>query len=191
MDENKNTTQETEQKDQPRVFTQAEKDKEIAMIINREREKFKDYDTTKQELEALRTAQREKELAEKSEIEKLQTILSETTTELTNVKTEYTTLQKKHIRNDVLNGNKYLGLPRAYKNMVTLSDNPDEIIASADEVLAEFEKDTGKKVADTFGVPQPSDTTISTPQKEIKEPADLANSLRSLIASKIKLSNRG
>ena len=43
-DENITATEETNKSAEPQMFTQAEKDKEIALIIRREREKFKDYD---------------------------------------------------------------------------------------------------------------------------------------------------
>jgi predicted nuclease with TOPRIM domain len=197
MDENINTQNLEKEiearpdKETSRTFTQSEVDQMIAKAAQRTKQNFSDYETIKTEYETLKAQQKEKEMAEKTEVEKLQAMLSESTTELTNVKTQYTELSRKQLRNDVLNGNKYLGLPRAYKKLVSLSDNKDEIIASADEVLEEFKKDTGKEVAATFGIPEPQDTTLSEPAKEVKDPADLAAALRSKIMSKIKMSGRG
>jgi hypothetical protein len=193
MDDEKTTqkTEDIEGKPQGRVFSQAENDRLVGQAIVREREKYADYNDVKTQLDSLLAEKKEKEMANKSEVEKLQALLSETTTELTNVRGELTTYQKKTLRSDVLNGNKYIGLPRAYKNLVKLSDNMEEIQASADEVLAEYEKDTGRKVAATFGIPEQPDTELEIPKKEVENPAGLAASLRSQIMSKIKNTNRG
>lgn len=196
MDENLNAEtleKEVEQrtdKNSSRTFTQSEVDQMVFKASQKAKSQFEDYETIKKEYETLKAAQREKELSEKSELEKLQSINSELTTELTNVKNQVSTYEKERLRMDVLNGNKYLRLPRAYKNMVKLSGDKDEIIASAEEVLAEFEKDTGKKIADTFGVPETKDTAISEPGKKVETPADLAASLRSRVHSLIKGANR-
>jgi ribosomal 50S subunit-associated protein YjgA (DUF615 family) len=194
MDENKtdNLEKEIEQrpeKESTKTFTQSEVDQMIARSIKKA--KPEDYDAIKEELNSIKATQKEMELAEKSEVEKLQALLSEANTELTNVTSQYTNLQKKQLRTDILNGSKYVGLPRAYKNMVELSDDKEAIMASADEVLEEFKKDTGKEVAATFGIPEPKDTTISKPTKQVESPEDMASTLRSRLASMIKSSGRG
>ena len=189
MDENTQEPKTVEP--QGKTFTQSENDRLVGLAIVKEREKFADYADTKQQLETLLNEKKERDLSEKTEVEKLQSINSELTTELTNVRGELTGFQKKQLRTDVLNGGKYLSLPRAYKSLVTLSDSTEEIQKSADEVLAEFEADTGKKVADTFGIPEKPDSTISTPSVEAKSPEGLAASLRSKLMATIKNNNRG
>jgi hypothetical protein len=196
MDENtENIEHKEEQKEESkstnRMFTQAENDKFVGEAIKRERAKYADYEETKTQLETLLAQQKEKDLAEKSELEKLQTINSEMVTDLTNAKTELSTLKKQQLRSDVLNGADFASLPRAYKNMVELSDNVEDIQASAAAVLEEFQKDTGKKVSATFGIPEKKAETISEPAKEIGSPEALANSLRSKLSDIINKRNAG
>ena len=191
MDDNntQNLEQEVEkrpEKESSKTFTQSEVDQMIARATQRTKQNFGDYDAIKQEHEALLAEKKERDLANKTEVEKLQAMNSELTTELTNVKGQISTYEKERLRMDVLNGNKYLNLPRAYKNLVVLSEDKEAIIASADEVLQEFENDTGKKVADTFGIAEPKDTTLAQPSKKVETPEDLAASWRSTIMSKLK-----
>ena len=192
MDDNNTTTTEENKEDaQVQTFTQAQNDKLVGQAIVREREKYADYAENKEMLETLLAEKKERDLANKSESEKLQSINSELTTELTNVKSELTNYQKKQVRNDVLNAAKYQTMPRAYKNMVTLSDNAEDVMKSAEEVLEEYNKDTGGKIQSTFGIKSDKDTIIAEPAKEIANPTDLANSLRSKVLGMIKNNNRG
>lgn len=192
MDDNTQTP-ETKKEDAPKVqtFTQAENDRLVGQAIVKERQKYADYNDTKQQLEALLSEKKEREMANKTELEKIQAAHSEVLTELTNAKNELSTYQKEKVRNSVLDGSKYRGLPRAYKNLVSLSDNAEEVMAAADKVLEEYQNDTGKKVAETFGIPEQQDTTISEPAKAVANPSELAASLRQKVLGAIKNNNRG
>jgi hypothetical protein len=191
MDEN--TTITTEQKDAApaQSFTQAENDRLVGQAIVRERAKYADYDDKTKQLESLLSAQKEKDLADATDNEKLTMTNSDLVTEITNAKTELEKYKQKQVRNDVLNGTEFAQLPRAYKNMVELSDSQDSVMESAKAVLAEFEKDTGKKITATFGIPEQKDTILSEPAKKVENSTDLANSLRSKITSIIKNRNAG
>ena len=190
MDEN---TETTEQKETAAMqsFTQAENDRLVGQAIVRERAKYADYDEKTKQLESLLLAQKEKDLADKSEVEKLSTINSDMVTELTNAKSELDKYKKLQVKNDVLNGAEFAQLPRAYKNMVELSESQDDVMESAKAVLAEFEKDTGKKITASFGIPEQKDTVLSEPAKKVENSVDLANSLRSKITSIINNRNAG
>jgi len=196
MDEVKQTEdnfepEKREDKQSTKTFTQSEVDQIAGRAVKSERQKYEDYEEIKSQYEALMQEKKEKELSEKSEVERLNALYSEVVTQNTDLTNELSTYKKKQLRQDVLNGAKYRGLPRAYQNLVELSDDKDSLIASADKVLEEYNNDTGKKVSETFGIPQQKDTTLVEPKKTAENPADLATSLRSKILNTLKQQNRG
>ena len=130
---------EKEPEAQEKTFTQSDFDRIMAKKIKEIESKYSDYSETKLKYEELEKLQKEKELAEKSELEK-----------------------KINLRNEILSLGKYSSLPRVYKNSVSLSESKEEIIASADEVLKEWEKDRGKS-PDTFGAPMPQNGKAAAP----------------------------
>jgi hypothetical protein len=193
MDENtnieNNEPEAREGKQSTRTFSQSEVDQMVAKAANGVKSQYADYDEIKTNYEAILQSNKEKELADKSELEKAQAINSDLIAENTNVKTELTKLKRQQLRNEVLNGAEFQSMPRAYKNMVSLSDDLEEVQKSAQDVLDEFRKDTGIETAKTFGVPLQKDTVISEPAQKVDNPNDLANSLRSKLSSIIQRRN--
>jgi len=179
----------TEEK-QPRMFTQAEKDRELAMLINKEREKYSDYDTIKSDYEKLMNERKEKEMAEKTEVERLQAQLDEVNSQLVNANGQISDFNKQRVKMTVLDDEKYRKLPRAYKNMVDSSDDMETVQQSAEKALEEFNKDMGGKIGATFGIPKTINTEIATETNKptvIKDASDIAATLRNKIQSAINL----
>ena len=185
MDEN-NNTQNVETKEEPRTFTQAEKDREIATLINREREKFKDYDEIKKNYESLIQEKKEREMSEKTEVEKLQAQLAEVNNQLVTARGEISEFSKQKVKITVLDNEKYRKLPRAYKNMVEASEDMETVQASAEKILEEYNQDMGGKISNTFGIPKKTETNIATPKTEntvVRSANDIATALREKIAN--------
>lgn len=191
MDENTNTSNETleEKKTEQRTFTQAEKDKEIAMVIKREREKFQDYDSIKGDYEKLVNAEKERELQTKTETEKLSIQLQEVQEKLVQANGQIASFTQEKTRMTVLDDEKYRSLPRAYKNMVAMSDDIETVQESAEKALEEFNKDFSGKVSNTFGIPNKSNKEPSEVDKKITEvskPSDIASTLRAKLNNAIR-----
>lgn len=191
MDENTNTSNETleEKKTEQRTFTQAEKDKEIAMVIKREREKFQDYDSIKGDYEKLVNAEKERELQTKTETEKLSIQLQEVQEKLVQANGQIASFTQEKTRMTVLDDEKYRSLPRAYKNMVAMSDDIETVQESAEKALEEFNKDFNGKVSNTFGIPNKSNKEPSEVDKKITEvskPSDIASTLRAKLNNAIR-----
>jgi len=192
MDDNNNINQSAEPNvNQPKMFTQAEKDKEIAMIINREREKVSDYDDIKTKVETLEAEKKERSLADASDLEKANIQIEELTRTNVSLTGQVSEFAKHKTRNLVLGDAKYNALPRVYKDSVLLSDSTEDVQQSAEKILSEYQADTGKKIESTFGIPPKQDTTISTPDTVIKNPEGLASALKDRVQSIIKNSGRG
>jgi len=152
VNSNNNDNNDGDQKHSTKMFTQSEFDQHIARERKKIEEKYKDYDTLKTQLEELMKEKKERELAKKSEVEKRDIQIQELTQKLTKIETEYLTEKKKNLRNEILSDPKFSVLPKAYKNLVKISDNLEEIKESAEEALKEYEKDFGKK-RESFGSP--------------------------------------
>jgi len=185
MDENQNT-QNAETKEEPRLFTQAEKDREIATLINRERDKFKGYEDIKKNYDSLIAEKKEREMSEKTEVEKLQSQLAEVNNQLVTARGEISEFSKEKIKITVLDNEKYRKLPRAYKNMVDASEDMETVQASAEKILEEYNQDMGGKISTTFGIPKKAENNITTPKAEntiVKSANDIATALREKIAN--------
>ena len=145
-----------------KTFTQSDFDRIMAKKIKEIESKYSDYSETKLKYEELEKLQKEKELAEKSELEKREIKIQELSSKLEDSETKLSNQTKINLRNEILSLGKYSSLPRVYKNSVSLSESKEEIIASADEVLKEWEKDRGKS-PDTFGAPMPQNGKAAAP----------------------------
>ena len=137
-----------------RTFTQADYDRRVAIEVNREKEKYKDYGDLKKQVEALAAEKKERELSELSEIDKYKKQLEEVSKSFESVRLENHNYKLRLLRDDVLSDPKYNTLPRAYKSLVQPSEELDAIRASADQALEEYLADFGTKgsTPPSFGV---------------------------------------
>jgi len=184
MDDNSipDTVETTETKQSTKTFSQSEHDKAIAEALNKEKSKYSDYEQKNEELSLLKDQLKKIQEAEMTELEKVKAQLTEANqkaTELTQANLEYA---KKTTKQSVLNDAKYSNLPRAYKNMILASDNSEDVVKSAEEVLEEYNKDTNQTVKGTFGV----DKGIDSKPVEVRNPSDLKQGLRANIEAMIK-----
>jgi hypothetical protein len=177
-----NQEQVAEEKQSNKTFTQSELDSMMSREKKKLESQYADYNEMKTKLDELVKEKEDKELAEKSEVEKKQVEIEKLTQKVNELSSEYETQKRLNLRNDVLSDTKYSKLTRAYKNLVKLSDDKDEIIANADEILEEFEKDFSKK--ESYGTPLEkgkSNGGINT------HPNNLAEHLKAKIAERMKL----
>lgn len=159
----------TDDKLSNKTFSQSEFDQ---MVARKEKEilaRFKDYDEVKKTAEQLATEKKERELAEKTEVEKLQLKEKELTERLSIIESEKKKLEVLNVKNDVLSKSEYSVLPRAYKSMVE-GDTAESILASADNILKEYEQDV-KKV--NPGVSYRPPVGGQAPSQVNKSPAEL------------------
>lgn len=195
MDNEQNTSTvdvgtQTEEKQSTKTFTQSDNDKLVAEAIRREREKYQDYDQVKKELETLRKSQKERELSEMSELEKHKAMLEEIQSEKSKIDQELSFYRQKEAIGNVLSNEKYSKLPPIYRQAVKYSESVEEIMKSADEMLSQFEKDTGTIVKSTFGISDPVvDPIIKTANGVIKSAGDMQSAVRAKILEKIKTHN--
>ena len=167
-----------EEKQTNKLFDQSELDRIVAREKSKEREKYADYEDMKAKLNDLVKEKNERELSEKSEIEKANIRLQEQSKYIEELNEKNKKLRTESTRNEILNDSRYKDLPRAYKNLVMVTDDVERIKASADEVLKEYERDFSVK-SGSFGGPV-SETKKSediAAQKELE---------RSSLASQIK-----
>ena len=190
MDENttvetKTTGEETttEEKQSTKDWTQSEVDKHTASLLNREKEKYSDYEDVKKQLETLMQEKTEKENANKSELEKaldsLQT-LKQRNEELESMSKK---VEMENLKSNVLSDPKYTDMPKAYKSMVATSSNEEEMRGQAEAALEEYKKDFTGKTSEQFGIPAPKKETKFEPKEVITDPNTLANALRSRVTS--------
>jgi hypothetical protein len=153
IDESTTTETQTEpEKQTNRTFTQSELDSFIAKEKNALKEKFSDYDTVKAEHEKLLAEQKEKEMANMSELDRYKTMLADNESKRKEVEAENQRLQRLQIKTDVLNMSKYSALPSVYKKAIDAGESQEIVIESAEKVYAEYLTDFGKDktVADNF-----------------------------------------
>lgn len=182
-----------EVKNSNRSWTQAEVDRHVAELLKRETSKYKDYEEKDNLLKQLLTEKEKKELEGKTESERylaqlektqkeLQT-LAERNKELEQYATKYEMESKRAV---VLGDPKYSSLPNAYKKLIALSSNEDEIRASAESVLEEYKKDFGEKALPNFGIPAPKKETVIKPQVQLSNPEDLRSKLQARISAMLQ-----
>ena len=183
--ENDGTTE--EEKKTNRVYSQSEADQLVAKVLSKEREKYADYDTIKSEYQKTQDALREKELADKSELEKAQFTINELTTKLEGATGKLTEYQREKVRDGVLQDPKYSKMPAMYKRNVKFSDNLDEVRQSADEIYEHFKADFQDQASKTFGLP-PDKKTDPAGEKVAgaENPEQIASQIRSRLNNLIR-----
>ena len=132
-----------EDKQSNKTFTQSEHDEAMAREQKRIADQYKDYADLKKKAEKLEKQQKERELAEKTEVEQLTIKNQELLDAFTKVESEKKRLETLGLKSDLLSRAEFANLPRAYKSMVT-GEDADSITASANEILKEYELDAKK-----------------------------------------------
>jgi hypothetical protein len=184
--EQKQEVQEPNEKQTNRTFSQSEMDKMVGEAIKKEREKLGDIESIKVELEELRKEKKTSELAKLDEVERLKVQLEEQEATKLEKEKEIYTFKKKIALNELLGDSKYSKMPSAYKKLVNYSDDNEEMLKSADNALAEFEKDMGGSIKDTFGIPSDSSVNpIKSARTVIKGAGDMQAALKAQIAEKL------
>ena len=161
-----------EDKQSNKTFTQSEHDEAIAREQKRIADQYKDYADIKKKAEKLEKQQKERELAEKTEVEQLTIKNQELLEAFTKIESEKKRLETLGMKSDLLSKAEFANLPRAYKSMVT-GEDADSIIASANEILKEYESDTKKLAPGVNYHPpssgQPPSTGNRSPQQIVKD----------------------
>jgi hypothetical protein len=171
MDDSNNVEQTTEQtevketaesKESTKTFSQSENDKLVAEAIRKDREKL-DVNSIMSKLEKLekensqyREREKEREEANMTELQKVQAQRDEIAKAKEQLEAENFNFKKSTKINEVLADAKYKELPKVYRNLVTYSDNFDEIVNSADSALNQYKEDFGGQVKSSFGIPDTS-----------------------------------
>jgi len=140
-------------KQSTKTFTQSDFDQMIAREKKRMETTYAGFDDMKKQNETLINEKKEKELADKTEIEKAQIETKEITAKLDTLTSEYAKAKQVNLRNDILSDAKFNKMPKAYRNLVELSDDTDIVQKSAEDALQEYEKDITGKEKPTFGAP--------------------------------------
>jgi len=170
-----------------RTFTQSDVDKMVAETIKKERDKTGDVGAIKAELEELRKAKKESELAKMDEVERLKIQLQEQEKEKLETQKEAFALKKRVALNELLSDPKYSKMPKAYKNMVAFSEDSEEMVRSAESAFAEFENDFGGEMKSTFGIPSgPAVDPVKSARTVIRGAGDMQAALKAQIAEKLK-----
>ena len=141
--ENPKVAEGSEEKKSNKTFTQSEHDEAMAREQKRIADQYKDYADLKKKAEKLEKQQKERELAEKTEVEQLTIKNQELLDAFTKVESEKKRLETLGLKSDLLSRAEFANLPRAYKSMVT-GEDADSITASANEILKEYELDAKK-----------------------------------------------
>lgn len=168
MADNSDNPNDTADKNTNRVFTQSEVDQLVAKVVKNELAKFADYGDVKAKADALEAEKRERELSEKSEVEKAQVKLQEWEKKYGALESEYKAQKTVIVKNDVLADHKYAGLPKVYRDSIRLSENADEIKSHADEMLKQFQADM-KGIKTNVGAPGEVPPTTPAPPKTLAE----------------------
>ena len=151
--ENKEESTQEPEKQTNRVFSQSETDKAVADAIRKEREKFGDYESVINENKAIKENQKKALESDISELQKVQAKLLEIEEAKALADTELFNYKKESKINTVLADAKFKDLPKVYRNLVTYSDDLDEISQSADAALETYKSDFGGQVKTSFGIP--------------------------------------
>lgn len=194
MDESQQTTDEQQtqepEKQTNRTFTQSEVDKLVSESLKKEKEKYGDVESIKDELARLREEKKKSELEKLDETERLKVELEEIQRARDEAQREVSAYKQRQRLQDILSDSKYAKMPKAYKNMVQYSEDQEVMLKSADNALAEFERDFGTGVKETFGIP---DQKVGDPTKAartvIRGAGDMQAALKAQIMEKINSHN--
>lgn len=155
----------------------------VADRVNREKDKFKDYDTLKGQVDELSKLKEKLDLANKSEQERLVAEAVKAAEE--KIKGTYEAqindMKASSIRDKVLTG-QAKKLPQAYASLVKTSANEDEVLASYKEVLKTFEEDmkalgiTQKEIGSASNPGSQTTTTKKFSEMSMAEKTELYNS---------------
>lgn len=158
----------TADKQTNKVFTQSEVDQLVAKVVKSELSKYADYSDVKTKAETLEREKQERELKDKSEIEKAQIAAKDWQEKYGKLEQEYKTQKLINVKSDILADSKYAALPKVYRDSIHMSDNADEVKAHADEMLKTFNADISK-VKTTVGAPGEAPPTAPEKPKTLAE----------------------
>jgi hypothetical protein len=175
-------TEESSEKQTNRVFTQSEVDIIAAKQVSKYKEQLSDYENLKAQNESLAKEKKEREMAEMSELEKLNTKLADIENEKARLAAENSAYKQNSRKLEILNTDKYADLPMKAKNAIKASDNDEEIIKEADEWLDVFKRTTGDIVDRSFGIKHKDTTdTIIAHNSD-----DVAKGLKARVQAKLE-----
>lgn len=180
------TEQESLEKQTNRVFTQSEVDKLIANTVKKKLEEIGDVKAMQEQLAQLEKEKKERELAEMSEIEKYKVKMSELESLALEKEKALNQYKQKSTLAELMSDPKYSKMPKAYKNLVVYSENPEELIKSAENALAEYTADIGGGIKETFGIPNTqAGNPAKTARQIIRGAGDMQGVLKAQIAEKL------
>ena len=133
----------TDEKQTNRTFSQSEYDKALAIAVQKETDKFKDFDALKQNYELMKSERQKEEEAKLSEIERANKQVAELTEKLSLISVEKEQLSKTALKAEVLSDPKFVVLPNAYRKLIDGKDS-ESFKTSAESVLTEYLEDMKK-----------------------------------------------
>lgn len=167
MDNDKSKAVAEEEKQTNRVFTQSELDsflhREVSKMKTEYDTKLKEFSGMKEEFETLKKTKLEKERAEMSELEKSKMEKADILAQMEKIQNDYLLLKKEQTVNEVLQKEEYSKLPLVYRKSIVRSDNLDEVMQSANDILELYNKDFSglKPVEQNIGKPISSPSTFN------------------------------
>lgn len=164
------------------TYTQSEFDKKVKEQVSSISSKFADYDEVREQLESLRKEKEERELSEKSDLEKQIAMNEKLQQQLDALSGEKTELEKAKIRSEVLADEKFRNLPHVYRNAVVADSDIDTVRESAEKILAQFQNDFQEK-RESFGIPNEVKKAVKTEPITLNT---LKDSMRSKISQMVK-----
>lgn len=190
--EDKEQVESVDDKQTNRVFTQSEVDKMVAGALKKAKEETGDYNELKVKLEELEKEKKEKELEEMTELEKYKVKIQEMETLQLEKEKQLFAFKKKSALNEILSDKKYSQMPKAYKNLVAYSDDPETMIKSAEDAFNEYEKDFGTGIKESFGIPtNKTADAVKNARTVIRGAGDMQAALKAQIMEKINKANKG
>ena len=140
------------EKQSNRTFTQSEVDKMLKGQSETEASKKSDYDAVMSELKQLKIEKQERIEAEQTDLEKSNGKNEQLEKKINELNSLLSGKEQSIIKQEVLNDPKFADMPSAYKQLVKLSDNREEVSTSADEQLLQYHSDF--KIKTDFGIPK-------------------------------------
>jgi predicted RNase H-like HicB family nuclease len=176
-------TEQVEDKQTNRTFSQSDFDRAKADIEKKFKTRYEDYDQIKDGFLELKKWKEQKEQEAMTEQEKIANIIKNTTSENENLKQEKDNLLKQIMKKDVLLDKKYSGLPTVYK-MAVQGDSPEEVTESADNMLNAYYEDMKAAGKPIENVSIPNDLKAQATQQNVS-PKDFKQQVNDMLKNKI------
>ena len=165
------------------TYSQSEFDKAVKDQVASVSNKYSDYDLVKTQLDELAKEKEEREMADKTDLEKSLAANEKLQQEIDKLNGEKSIFEKDKLKSEVLSDVKYNSMSKVYRDAVAPDSDIEKVKASADAYLEQYNTDHNVQ-RETFGIPN-----------ELKKPETLntksIGSIKEMMKQKIAiLSNK-